>query len=141
MSNKILEVLREEKETQFKGRLYYTTQIRFLYNTNHIEGSKLTAEQTRYIYETDTLLTDGTTATNINDIVETSNHFKMVDYVLDIAEEPLTEEIIKEFHKILKSGTTDERKLWFRVGDYKMLDNEVRFTETAPPDKVKEKNG
>lgn len=139
MSNRILDVLREEKEMQLKGRLYYSTQIEFSYNTNHIEGSKLTAEQTRYIYETNTLLTDGTVATNINDIIETSNHFKMVDYMLDIAEEPLTEEIIKEFHRILKSGTSDERKSWFRVGDYKLLENEVGFTETATPDKVQEK--
>lgn len=139
MSNKILDVLREEKEMQLKGRLYYSTQIEFSYNTNHIEGSKLTAEQTRYIYETNTLLTDGTAATNVNDIIETSNHFKMVDYMLDIAEEPLTEEIIKEFHKILKSGTTDERKSWFKVGDYKLLENEVDFTETAAPDRVRKR--
>lgn len=139
MSNKILDVLREEKETQLKGRLYYSTQIEFSYNTNHIEGSKLTAEQTRYIYETNTLLTDGTAATNVNDIIETSNHFKMVDYMLDIAEEPLSEEIIKKFHRILKSGTTDERKSWFKVGDYKLLENEVGFTETAAPDRVRER--
>lgn len=139
MSNRILDVLREEKETQLKGRLYYSTQIEFSYNTNYIEGSKLTAEQTRYIYETNTFMTDGASATNVNDIIETSNHFKMVDYMLDIAEEPLTEEIIKKFYKILKSGTTDERKAWFKVGDYKLLENEIGFTETTAPDKVQGK--
>lgn len=139
MNNKILDMLKQEKEMRLRGRLYYLTQIEFAYNSNHIEGSRLTAEQTRYIYETDTLLTDGAAATNINDIIETLNHFKMVDYMLDIAKESLSEEIIKEFHKILKSGTTDERKSWFNVGAYKILENEIGLTETSPPDKVEEK--
>lgn len=136
MGSKILNLLREEKDMQLKGRLYHKTQIHFAYNSNHIEGSKLTAEQTRYIYETSTLLTDGTTATNVDDIIETTNHFKLVDYMIDVADEPLTEEMIKEFHRILKSGTTDSRKSWFKVGDYKLLENEVGLSETVPPEKV-----
>ncbi|MCD7724249.1 MAG: Fic family protein [Clostridiales bacterium] len=137
-NNKILNMLREEKETRLKGRLYYSTQIQFSYNTNHIEGSRLTAEQTKYIYETNTLVTENSVTTSIDDIFETINHFKMFDYMLDVAEQPLSQDIVKKFHKILKSGTADERKPWFRVGDYKILSNEIDFTETTPPDKVAE---
>ena len=133
----ILNILREQKEMKLKGNLYHATQINFAYNTNHIEGSILTEEQTRYIYETNTLvLEDGNKATNIDDIIETSNHFKLVDYMLDVADKTLSEDMIKEFHKILKTGTSDERKSWFNVGEYKALANEVGGNITTKPGEV-----
>lgn len=132
----VLEVLREQKSMKLKGNLYHNTQIVFAYNTNHIEGSKLTEDQTRYIYETNTLLTEKESITNLDDIIETSNHFKLVDCMLDVADKDLTEEIIKEFHKILKEGTSDSRKDWFAVGDYKELTNEVGGLNTTAPKNV-----
>ena len=133
---KVLEVLREQKEMKLKGNLYHNTQIIFAYNTNHIEGSKLTEDQTRYIYETNTLLTEKESITNLDDIIETANHFKLVDYMLDIADKELKEEMIKEFHKILKEGTSDSRKDWFNVGDYKKLANEAGNMKTSLPKNV-----
>ena len=133
----ILAVLKEQKEMQLKGNLYHATQIQFAYNSNHIEGSTLTEEQTRYIYETNTLLVeDNNSGTKVDDIIETSNHFKLVDYMLDVASEPLSEDMIKEFHKILKTGTSDERKSWFNVAEYKALANEVGEKPTSKPEDV-----
>ena len=132
----VLEVLREQKEMKLKGNLYHNTQIMFAYNTNHIEGSKLTEDQTRYIYETNTILFEGETVTNVDDILETVNHFKLVDYMLDTAEEDLTEEIIKKFHRVLKEGTMDSRKEWFNVGEYKKLPNEAGMMKTASPNET-----
>ena len=132
----VLEILREQKEMKLKGNLYHSTQIIFAYNTNHIEGSTLTEEQTRYIYETNSLLSEKETITNLDDIIETVNHFKIVDYMLDIADEELTEEMIKEFHKMLKEGTSDSRKEWFNVGDYKKLANEAGNMKTSLPKNV-----
>lgn len=132
----ILEVLREQKSMKLKGNLYHNTQIIFAYNTNHIEGSKLTEDQTRYIYETNTLLTEKESITNLDDIIETSNHFKLVDYMIDIADKELTQDMIKEFHKILKEGTSDSRKEWFNVGDYKKLANEAGNMKTTLPKNV-----
>ena len=132
----ILEVLREQKNMKLKGNLYHNTQITFAYNTNHIEGSKLTEDQTRYIYETNTLLTEKDSITDLDDVLETSNHFKLVDYMLDIADKKLTEKMIKEFHKILKEGTSDSRKEWFVVGNYKKLANEVGGLKTTEPKNV-----
>lgn len=129
----LLEVLREQKEIGLKGNLYHNTQIVFAYNTNHIEGSKLTEDQTRYIYETNTILFEGETIANVDDILETANHFKLVDYMLEVADEKLTEKIIKEFHKILKEGTMDSRKSWFNVGEYKKLANEAGSMKTSSP--------
>lgn len=129
----VLKVLREQKEMGLKGNLYHNTQIIFAYNTNHMEGSKLTEDQTRYIYETNTILFEGQTIASVDDIVETSNHFKLVDYMLDIADEELTEDIIKNFHRILKEGTMDSRKEWFNVGDYKKLANEAGNMKTSSP--------
>lgn len=129
----VLDVLREQKEMQLKGNLYHNTQIKFAYNTNHIEGSKLTEDQTRYIYETNTILFEGETIASVDDILETANHFKLVDYMLDVADEELTEEIIKKFHKILKEGTMDSRKDWFNVGEYKKLANEAGTMLTSSP--------
>lgn len=129
----VLEVLREQKEMCLKGNLYHNTQIMFSYNTNHIEGSRLTEEQTRYIFETNTILFEGGTVASVDDILETANHFKLVDYMLDIADQNLTEDIIKKFHKILKEGTMDSRKEWFNVGDYKKLANEAGNMKTSSP--------
>lgn len=132
----ILDILREQKNMKLKGNLYHNTQISFAYNTNHIEGSKLTEDQTRYIYETNTLLASKDTIIGIDDILETANHFKLVDYMLDIADKKLTEKMIKEFHKILKEGTSDSIKEWFIVGDYKKLPNEVGSLKTTEPKNV-----
>ena len=132
----VLDVLREQKEMGLKGNLYHNTQIIFAYNTNHIEGSKLTEDQTRYIFETNTILFEGQTVASVDDILETANHFKLVDYMLDVAEEKLTEEMIKEFHKILKEGTSDSRKEWFNVGEYKKLANEAGNMQTSLPKNV-----
>lgn len=132
----VLDILREQKEMKLKGNLYHNTQITFAYNTNHIEGSKLTEDQTRYIYETNTLLAEKDSITDLDDVLETANHFKLVDYMLDIANKKLTEKMIKEFHKILKEGTSDSRKDWFMVGDYKKLPNEVGGLKTTEPKNV-----
>lgn len=132
----VLEVLREQKEMGLKGNLYHNTQVIFAYNTNHIEGSKLTEDQTRYIFETNTILFEGQTVASVDDILETANHFKLVDYMLGVAEEKLTEEMIKEFHKILKEGTSDSRKEWFNVGEYKKLANEAGNIQTSLPKNV-----
>ena len=129
----VLEVLREQKEMGLKGNLYHNTQIIFAYNTNHIEGSKLTEDQTRYIYETNTILFEEETIASVDDILETANHFKLVDYMLDVANESLTEEMIKNFHKILKEGTIDSRKDWVNVGEYKKLANEAGAMSTSSP--------
>ena len=129
----VLEILREQKEMGLKGNLYHNTQIIFAYNTNHIEGSKLTEDQTRYIYETNTILFEDQTVASVDDIIETSNHFKLVDYMLDIAEEDLTEEIIKKFHRILKGGTMDSRQSWFNVGEYKKVVNEAGVMKATSP--------
>ncbi len=132
----VLDILREQKNMKLKGNLYHNTQITFAYNTNHIEGSKLTEDQTRYIYETNTLLAEKDTITDLDDVIETANHFKLVDYMLEIADKKLTEKMIKEFHKILKEGTSDSRKDWFIVGDYKKLPNEVGGLKTTEPKNV-----
>lgn len=132
----VLEVLKEQKDMKLKGNLYHNTQIIFAYNTNHIEGSKLTEDQTRYIYETNTLLSEKDSATNIDDVIETLNHFKLVDYMIDIANKKLSENMIKQFHKILKEGTSDSQKDWFVVGDYKKISNEVGGLKTTEPENV-----
>lgn len=137
ISLNVLNCLREQKQMSLKGNLYHFTQITFTYNTNYIEGSSLTEEQTRYIYETNTLMVeDAKSVTNVDDIIETTNHFKLVDYMIDVVDEPLSEKMIKEFHKILKTGTSDERKSWFNVGEYKSLPNEVGGKDTTKPEEV-----
>lgn len=133
----LLKELQEEKSSGLKGGLYHKTQIKLAYNTNRIEGSKLSEEQTRYIYETNTIfLENGDTTANVDDIVETINHFSCFDYMLDIAVEPLSEEIIKKFHYLLKTNTSDARKTWFNVGDYKSKPNIVGGIETSSPKDV-----
>lgn len=127
----------EEKQMNLKGGLYHQTQIRLAYNSNRIEGSKLSEEQTRYIFETNTLyLENGDKTANVDDIVETINHFSCFDFMLEIANEPLSEFHIKEFHRRLKTGTSDARKSWFRVGDYKQVANVVGGLENTQPDDV-----
>ena len=121
---------------RLKGNLYHNTQITFAYNTNHIEGSRLTEEQTRFIYETNTLVSGKDEITSIDDILETATHFKLVDYMLEVADKKLTEKMIKEFHKILKEGTSDEKKEWFSIGEYKKLSNEVGGLKTTEPKNV-----
>ena len=134
---KLLEILQEEKSSNLKGGIYHKTQIKLTYNTNRIEGSKLSEEQTRYIYETNTLFTEkGEDTANIDDIIETVNHFLCFDYMLKIAKEPLSEEHIKEFHKILKYNTSDSKKEWFKVGAYKLKPNMVGGIETSKPNEV-----
>ena len=134
----LLSRLREEKESRLKGGIYHRVQIDLTYNSNHIEGSKLTHEQTRYIFETNTIgITDE--SVNVDDIVETTNHFRCIDYIIDHAGDKLTESMIKELHNILKSGTSDSRKSWFNVGEYKRLPNEVGGKETCPPEDVRNK--
>ena len=131
----LLKVLREQKASRLKGSIYHRTQIDLTYNSNHIEGSKLTHDQTRYIFETNTIgITDQ--AINVDDIVETVNHFRCIDYIIDHAEEKLTENLIRQLHLILKSGTSDSKKDWFMVGDYKRLPNEVGGMDTCPPEEV-----
>ena len=132
----ILEILKEQKDMKMKGNLYHNTQIAFTYNTNHIEGSTLTEEQTRFIFETNTILFEDKTIANVNDIFETVNHFMLIDYMIDNAKEILTEEMIKEFHRILKNGTTDSLKDWFVVGEYKKLSNTVGGLKTTSPKEV-----
>ena len=132
--NRILQLLREEKTCKISGGLYHELQIRMTYNSNHIEGSKLNEDQTRLIFETRTI--DVGKGIPVDDIIETSNHFRAIDYVLDIALEPLTEESIKHIHCLLKQGTKDADLEWFNVGEYKMRPNVVGGKETCKPSDV-----
>ncbi len=131
----LLLALREQMESNMRGSIYHRTQIDLTYNSNHIEGSRLSKEQTRYIYETNTIgVTDETLS--VDDIIETTNHFRCIDFVIEHAEEPLTEEMIKRLHALLKAGTSDADRPWFAVGEYKRLPNEVGGKETAAPEDV-----
>lgn len=131
----LLSQLREEKSIGLKGGIYHQTQIKLAYNSNHIEGSKLTEEQTRYIYETNTIGLEKETV-NIDDIIEAINHFQCFDYILECADDILTEDIIKKIHKILKNNTSDSRVSWFNVGEYKQRPNMVGDMQTTPPELV-----
>lgn len=131
----LLAFLKREKDAGLKGGIYHKIQIDLTYNSNHIEGSKLTHDQTRYIFETKTFgVTDK--AVKVDDIVETVNHFRCIDLIIEGAHTKLTESFIKQLHFILKSGTTDSQKSWFKVGDYKILENEVGGSETTKPAEV-----
>lgn len=131
----LLQILKEQKNIKYKGGIYHRTQIDLTYNSNHIEGSKLTHEQTRYIFETNTIgITDE--VVNVDDLLETLNHFKCIDYIIEYAEDRLTEDFIKKLHLILKTGTSDSQKEWFNIGDYKRLPNEVGGSETTLPKDV-----
>ena len=136
--NALLNQLKEQKEMKLKGGIYHRTQIDLTYNSNRIEGSRLTKDQTRFIFETNTIgITDETV--NVDDIIETINHFRCIDLIIDKAKSTLTEPLIKELHLLLKSGTSDSRKNWFNVGGYKKMPNEVGGYETCLPKEVPEK--
>ena len=134
--NSLLLLLREQMEMKLKGGIYHRIQIDLTYNSNHIEGSRLSHDQTRYIFETNTIGVSSDSV-NIDDIIETTNHFHCIDYILSVADKRLSEKLIKELHKILKSGTMQSRKAWFAVGDYKRLPNEVGGEDTTAPENVK----
>ncbi|WP_074411184.1 Fic family protein [Streptococcus suis] len=125
-----------EKENRIKGGLYHKIQIELAFNSNHIEGSQLTYDQTRYIYETNTIGFEENSTIKVDDIIETTNHFTAFDFLLDSFQDDLNETWLKEIHAILKRGTSDSRKLWFQVGDYKLYPNEVGGRETTLPEKV-----
>ena len=131
----LLSALREQQKMQLKGGIYHRTQIDLTYNSNHIEGSRLTHDQTRYIFETHTIGFDGESV-RIDDVIETVNHFRCIDLIIEQAERQLTESLIKELHMILKTGTSDSRKEWFAVGEYKRLPNEVGGYATSDPENV-----
>ena len=131
----LLAVLREQKSMGLKGGIYHRTQIDLTYNSNHIEGSRLSHDQTRYIFETNTIGIEGESV-KVDDIIETVNHFRCIDLIIDRAHESLTESLIKELHATLKSGTADSRKEWFAVGEYKRFPNEVGNNETTAPEDV-----
>ncbi|MBO5068246.1 MAG: Fic family protein [Clostridia bacterium] len=134
--NQLLNVLKEQKDIKLSGGIYHKIQIELTYNSNHIEGSTLTHDQTRYIFETNTIGVEKG-AVNVDDVVETANHFKCVDYIIDNATKPISESMIKDLHFILKNGTSDSRKSWFNVGEYKKLPNEVGGEQTCSPENVK----
>lgn len=133
----LLNVLQEEKASRYAGGIYHKTQIELTYNSNHMEGSRLTHEQTRYIFETNTIGVENEVL-NVDDIIETANHFRCIDLLIDKAKTALSKKLIKELYFILKTGTSDARKDWFAVGDYKKLPNEVDGRDTALPEEVSE---
>lgn len=138
--NTLLSILKDEKKKQRKGGIYHKVQIDLTYNSNHIEGSRLTHDQTRYIFETNTIGFENG-AVNVDDVVETANHFRCIDMVIDNAMQPLSETFIKRLHFTLKNGTSDSRKDWFAVGEYKRVPNEVGGRDTAAPEEVAKKIG
>lgn len=133
--NSLLNILKEQKNSQLSGGIYHKTQIELTYNSNHIEGNSLTHDQTRFIFETNTL-GNHRKPIKIDDVVETANHFRCVDYIIDNATKTLTEAMIKKLHFILKNGTSDSRKSWFKVGEYKKFPNEVGGNQTCLPENV-----
>lgn len=137
-ASSLLQILREQKSTKMTGGIYHKVQIELTYNSNHIEGSRLTHDQTRYIFETNTIGFENETV-NVDDVIETSNHFRCIDIVIDQAMGALTEKLIKGLHAVLKTGTSDSRKDWFAVGEYKKLPNEVGGHDTTMPEDVADK--
>lgn len=131
----LLDVLKEQKVSKYSGGIYHKTQINLTYNSNHIEGSRLSHDQTRYIFETNTIGLENEVL-NVDDILETANHFRCIDMIIDHAKDVLSEKFIKELHFVLKNGTSDSRKEWFVVGDYKKIPNEVRGMNTTLPEEV-----
>lgn len=134
----LLDILREQKEGKYSGGIYHRTQIDLTYNSNHMEGSRLTRNQTRYIFETNTVGVENEVL-NVDDVIETVNHFRCIDLVIDHADDILSEKFIKELHLTLKNGTSDSRKDWFAVGEYKKIPNEVGGMDTALPEEVADK--
>lgn len=131
----LLEILQYEKAARYSGGIYHKTQIEMTYNSNHIEGSLLTHDQTRYIFETNTIGVTGE-AVNVDDVIETANHFRCIDFIIEHAKSALTEKMIKELHLMLKTGTSDARQEWFAVGAYKKMPNEVGGMATTMPEDV-----
>ena len=131
----LLQILREQKTAKTKGGIYHKIQVDLTYNSNHIEGSRLTHDQTRYIFETNTIGFENDSV-NVDDVIETANHFRCIDMIIDQASSALTEKLIKELHYVLKIGTSDSRKEWFAVGEYKKLPNEVGGNDTTLPENV-----
>ena len=131
----LLSILQEEKRTKYAGGIYHKTQIDLTYNSNHIEGSRLTHDQTRYMFETNTIGVENEVL-NVDDVIETSNHFRCIDLIIDHAASTLSEHFIEKLHHILKTGTSDSRKDWFAVGEYKRLPNEVGGMQTSLPEEV-----
>ena len=131
----LLDILQDEKANKYSGGIYHKTQIDLTYNSNHIEGSRLTHDQTRYIFETNTIGVENEVL-NVDDVIETANHFRCIDRIIDNAKITLSEKFIKELHFILKTGTSDSRKDWFVVGSYKKMPNEVGGMNTILPEKV-----
>ena len=134
----LLDILREQKEGKYSGGIYHRTQIDLTYNSNHMEGSRLTRNQTRYIFETNTVGVENEVL-NVDDVIETVNHFHCIDLVIDHADDILSEKFIKKLHLTLKNGTSDSRKDWFAVGEYKKIPNEVGGMDTALPEEVADK--
>ena len=134
----LLDILKEQKASKYSGGIYHKTQIDLTYNSNHMEGSRLTHEQTGYIFDTNTISAENGVL-NVDDVIETVNHFRCVDLVIDNANAALTERLIKKLHFTLKNGTGDSGKEWFAVGDYKKLPNEVGGMDTALPEEVADK--
>ena len=131
----LLDHLRSETDAQISGGIYHKVQIELTYNSNHIEGSRLTHDQTRYVFETNTIGIERSSL-NVDDIVETVNHFRSIDFIIENANRQLSESMIKQLHMLLKSGTSDSRKSWFAVGEYKRMENEVGGRATTPPEEV-----
>jgi len=131
----LLHILREQKFAKMSGGIYHKVQIELTYNSNHMEGSCLTRDQTRYIFETNTIGFENE-AVNVDDVIETANHFRCIDMVIDQAGSILTEKFIKELHYVLKTGTSDSRNDWFAVGEYKKVSNEVGGNDTTFPENV-----
>lgn len=131
----LLEILQREKANKYSGGIYHKMQIEMTYNSNHIEGSRLTHDQTRYIFETNTIGVTGE-AVNVDDVIETANHFRCIDFIIEHAKSALTEKMIKELHLMLKTGTSDARQDWFAVGAYKKMPNEVGGMATIMPEDV-----
>ncbi len=137
-ARKLIDILKEEKESKLSGGIYHKLQIEMTYNSNHIEGSKLTHDQTRLIYETKTIGVHDESI-KLDDIIETANHFRCIDLAIESANTKLSESLIKQFHYILKNNTSDQDKTWFKIGDYKLLPNEVGGKSTCPPEQVQER--
>ena len=131
----LLEILQYEKAAKYSGGIYHKTQIEMTYNSNHIEGSRLTHDQTRYIFETNTIGVTGE-AVNVDDVIETANHFRCIDFIIEHAKSALTEKMIKKLHLMLKTGTSDARQDWFAIGAYKKMPNEVGGMATTLPEDV-----
>ena len=133
----LLDTLKDEKDSSLKGGIYHKLQVEMTYNSNHMEGSKLTHDQTRFIYETKTIGVQDS-AVNVDDVMETINHFRCIDLAIDFAKRKLSETFIKQLHRILKTNTEDSKKTWFMIGDYKLYENIAGDRETVHPDKVKD---